>query len=310
MSRVGALGQWTYYAFWFFKTKVGARDSLVNTMIINFECNLRCKHCSIAAHADDLPGPHSMSFDLAVKEMKGYYDRGARILFFEGGEPTLWNENGKTLKDLIKKGKEIGYFVIGYTTNGTTDIVEDSDVVSISLDGPEGIHDEIRGKGSFKKLTENLDKTNHPNVFANMVVTKMNKDNVRETVEVVVKNKRMKGIMLNFLTPPPYEIALEIEEKKRIVDLAMKLKEEGFPILNTDKALKDLLEEDWEEKCPDWASAFVLPDGSKYLGCPLRHTESCKECGFNAVREYRLIIKGNIETIMQMSGRFALSTKR
>jgi len=279
-------------------------------MIINLECNLRCKHCSIAAHADDLPGPHSMSFDLAVKEMKGYYDRGARILFFEGGEPTLWNENGKTLKDLIKKGKEIGYFVIGYTTNGTTDIVEDSDVVSISLDGPEGIHDEIRGKGSFKKLTENLDKTNHPNVFANMVVTKMNKDNVRETVEVVVKNKKIKGIMLNFLTPPPYEIALEIEEKKRIVDLAMKLKEEGFPILNTDKALKDLLEEDWEEKCPDWASAFVLPDGSKYLGCPLRHTESCKECGFNAVREYRLIIKGNIETIMQMSGRFALSTKR
>ena len=47
---------------------------------------------------------------------------------------------------------------IGYTTNGTTDIVEDSDVVSISLDGPEEIHDEIRGDGAFEKLMKNLDK--------------------------------------------------------------------------------------------------------------------------------------------------------
>ena len=310
MNRVGAMGQWTYYALWFFKTKMGARDPLVNTMIINYECNLRCRHCSIAAHANELPNPHSMPIDIAVSEMKERYGQGARILFFEGGEPTLWNEDGKTLRDLIGIGKEIGYFVIGYTTNGTTEIIEDSDVVSVSLDGPEEVHDEIRGKGAYRKMIENLEKTDHPNVFANMVVTKMNKDKVRETVEVASQNKRIKGIMLNFLTPPPHEIALNIEEKNRVVDLAKKLKKEGYPILNTDKALRDLLDEDWERKCPDWVSAFLLPDGSRYLGCPLRHTKSCKECGFNAVREYRLIVKGNIETIMQMSGRFALSTKR
>jgi MoaA/NifB/PqqE/SkfB family radical SAM enzyme len=251
-----------------------------------------------------------MSFNLAVREMKEYYDRGARILFFEGGEPTLWKDEGKTLKDLIDAGKEIGYFVIGYTTNGMTDIVEDSDVVSISLDGPEEIHDDIRGKGAFKTLMRNLEKTNHPNVFANMVVTKMNNDKIRETVEVIARNEKIKGIMLNFLTPPPNDIALDIEEKKAVVDLTMKLKREGYPILNTDRALKDLLKEDWSEECPYWVSAFVLPDGSKYLGCPLRDTESCRECGFNAVREYRLIVEGNIGTIMQMSGRFALSTKR
>ncbi|MDD1767484.1 MAG: radical SAM protein [Methanomassiliicoccales archaeon] len=310
MSRLGALGQWSYYALWFLRTKVGARTPLVNTMIINYECNLRCKHCSIVAHSDDLPGPHSMSFDLAVREMKRNFDSGARILFFEGGEPTLWHDGGKTLKDLIEAGRRIGYFVIGYTTNGTRDIVEDSDVISISLDGPEDIHDEIRGKGAFKALVENLDRTNHPNVFANMVVTKMNKDHVRETVEIAARNKKIKGIMLNFLTPPPYEIALDHAEKEAVVRLATSLKRQGYPILNTNRALRNLLEEDWSEECPYWASAFVMPDGSEFFGCPLRSTESCKACGFNAVREYRLIVDGNIETITQMSGRFALSTKR
>lgn len=310
MSRVGALSQWFYYGLWFVKTKIGIRDSLVNTMIINYECNLRCKHCSIVAHVDQLPKPHSISYENAVREMREHFERGARILFFEGGEPTMWKDDGLTLRDLIAAGRDIGYFVIGYTTNGTREIVEESDVVSISIDGPREVHDEVRGDGSFDRMMENLAKTSHPNVFANMVVTRMNKDKVRETVEEVARNSRIKGIMLNFLTPPPYEIALEPGEKREVVRIALEMKGQGMPILNTDRALTDLLEEDWEERCPDWVSAFVMPDGSKALGCPLRHTESCKECGFNAVREYRLIVKGNLETITEMSGMFALSTKR
>jgi hypothetical protein len=50
-----------------------------------------------------------------------------------------------------------------------------------------------------------------------------------------------------------------------------------------------------------------MPDGSKFSGCPMRNTPSCKECGFDAVREYRLIVAGNIETVTKMSKRFALS---
>jgi MoaA/NifB/PqqE/SkfB family radical SAM enzyme len=307
VGKLISASQYLHYAGWFFESKLGIKKPLVNTMIIGYECDLRCKHCTIAANADNIPGPRSMTFDFAVGKMKDYYKKGARILFFEGGEPTLWKDGDKDLRDLIKAGKSIGYFVTGYTTHGTNVIMEESDVISVSLDGTREIHDSIRGPGVFDMLMAGLEKTTHPNVFANMVVMKPNLDNVRACVEFVGTNKRIKGIMLNFITPPPYELVPTAVEKKAVVELAMKLKKEGYPILNTDRALKELLDEDYSAKCPYWVSWFVLPDGSEYTGCPMKGTESCKKCGFDAVREYRLITRGNVETITGMSKRFALT---
>jgi len=248
-----------------------------------------------------------MSYGDILEEMRTFYDQGTRILFFEGGEPMIWRDGDKRLSDLILAGKEMGYFVTGYTTNGTKGFFEESDVISVSLDGPREVHDAIRAPGVFDRMMENLERTTHPNIFANMVVSKTNIDHVRETVELVAESDRIRGIMLNFLTPPPHEIALDLEDKRKVVNLAAQMKGEGYPILNTDRALKDMLIEDFEELCPFWISAFVIPDRTRFFGCPLVHTESCKECGFNAVREYRLIFRGNYQTITQMSRRFALS---
>ncbi len=307
MSRPTSLGQWAYYATWFFKGKLGIKKPLVNTMIIHYACNLRCQHCSIVSNADLLPEPKSISFQNASKAMREAFESGARILFFEGGEPTIWKDGNKDFRDLIEEGRKVGYFVIGYTTNATGPIFQESDVISVSVDGPREVHDRIRGPGVYDLMMENLKKTKHPNIFANMVVMRPNMNVVRETVEEVSKNPRIKGIMLNFITPPPQELTLTSEEKRRIVDEALRLKKEGFPILNTDKGLKELLIEDYSEKCPYWVSGFVMPNGDKFYGCPLRGSEACKQCGFDAVREYRLITAGNVETVMQMSKRFALS---
>ncbi|QLH75147.1 MAG: radical SAM protein [Methanomassiliicoccales archaeon] len=307
MANLISLSQYMYYARWFVSSLFGRKRPLVNTMIINFECNLRCKHCSIRGNQDALPGGMRLNYEEAVEEMRSGFEKGARILFFEGGEPTMWKDGGKTLEDLIEAGRSIGYFVTGYTTNGTNAIYTNSDVISVSLDGPKEVHDRIRCEGVFDKLMANLEKVDHPNIFANMVLMRENKDHLRETVEVVAKSKKINGIMLNFLTPPPNGQKLTLEEKRRLVAEAIALKREGLPILNSDRALKELLIEDYERKCRDWVSMFVLPDRSHHYGCPMRGTASCKECGFNAVREYSLITRGNVSAILQMSKRFAFS---
>jgi Fe-coproporphyrin III synthase len=276
-------------------------------MLINFNCNLSCKHCSISGNAEMLPSPSQIGWDDALREMRDFYEKGARILFFEGGEPTLWRFEGKDLGDLIKVGRDIGYFVIGYTTNGTTRLFEESDVISVSLDGPREVHDGIRGSGVFDKLMSTLEGSSHPNIFANMTIMQQNQGVVRATADIVKGHKHIRGLMLNFITPPPQDIALSLQEKSKVVDEALQLKKEGYPILNTTKALKELLKEDYGKECPHWVSAFVLPDCSHYHGCPMENTEACKQCGFDAVREYRLITKGNVSAIREMSKRFAYS---
>jgi MoaA/NifB/PqqE/SkfB family radical SAM enzyme len=308
MGVARTMGQTAYYGIWFLKELLGFKKPLATTMIITYQCNLRCQHCQIAGALPSIPQPHKISYDDAVEEMKASYERGARVLFFEGGEPTHWSDGERTLLDLIKAGKEIGFFVTGYTTNGTNVIYLESDVISVSLDGPREVHDSIRCEGVFDKMMENLSRVEHPNVFANMVVMPDNRHLIRETAQVVKDNPRINGLMINFLTPPPEAKVLSIEEKRQVVKEILALKKEGYPILNSRKALKELLIEDYSGRCPFWASEFVLPDRSKVYGCPMKG-ESCKRCGFNAVREYSLITRGSITTILSMAGRFGLSTK-
>jgi MoaA/NifB/PqqE/SkfB family radical SAM enzyme len=136
------LGQMAHYAGWFLKSKVGVKQPLVLTMVVTYRCNLNCEHCMIYENLDKIPQPHFIPYGDAVEEMRSFYDEGARILFFEGGEPTIWKDGERTLKDLIAAGKEMGYYVTGYTTNGTGAIFQESDVISISLDGLRQVDEE------------------------------------------------------------------------------------------------------------------------------------------------------------------------
>jgi len=85
---------------------------------------------------------------------------------------------------------------------------------------------------------ENLEKTSHGNIFANMTITTTNYDYIEETVKIAAENPHIAGIMLNFLTPPPADIVPSREQKLRAVDLIFRLKKQGYPVLNSNRALK------------------------------------------------------------------------
>jgi len=305
-----APGEMWGYAKWWIKAVFGSKAPLVNTMIIHYACDLRCKHCSIHSSGAALSGKNKLTYDEAVGDMELQFGKGARIAYFEGGEPTIWNDDGKDLGDLIEAAKKIGYTNVGYTTNGTNGLFTGSDVISISLDGPKEIHDAIRGEGVFDKMMENVANTDFSgSIYANMVLQKDNINFIEETAKLVKDNEKLAGVIFNFITPPPYELALNVEEKRKAVNEIRELKKKGYPILNSKKGLKLLAEEDWTKKCPYNVTVFIIPDGSHHNGCPMRDTPSCKQCGFAAVREYYLIKKGSISTIREMSSIFAMSKK-
>jgi MoaA/NifB/PqqE/SkfB family radical SAM enzyme len=304
------MGEMFGYARWWIGSLFGSKAPLVNTMVIQYACNLRCKHCSIHTRNIEEMGKSKLTYDEIVEDLKLQYKNGARIAYFEGGETTMWNDGDKDLDSIIKAAKDAGYNNVGYTTNGTNKIFTGSDVISISLDGPKEIHDLIRGDGVFDKLMDNVEKIEFTgSIYANMVLQKDNIEYIEETAELVKNNEKLAGIIFNFITPPPEEISLSKEEKIAAVDKIRELKKKGYPILNSKRGLELLKNEDWSEKCPYHVTVFITPDGSHFNGCPMQGTSSCKRCGFAAVREYYLIKKGSFSTITEMSSIFAMSKK-
>ena len=305
-----AVKQFMGYAKWWILSKCGRKSPLVITIGIGYACNLKCRHCHIDSMLKANPGMKAaQTYDEIVADLEDRYVSGARIAYFEGGETTVWKDGDKDLGDLIDAAKRIGYYNVGYTTNGTTGrVFTNSDVISVSLDGPRPVHDYVRGEGVYDRLMKTLENLEFSgNVYANMVLQKGNLEYIRETADIVRSNPRLAGIVFNFITPPPYELLPTPEERGKAIGEIRALKEEGYPILNSKRGLELLTEENWESRCPKYLSAFTLPDGTRKNGCPSEGTDSCKHCGYDAVREYYLVDRGSPSTILEMFPVFARS---
>lgn len=122
-------------------------------------CNGSCLHCfarsGISTHT-------SLPLDLVKGIMAEGYDAGYRHLHITGGEPLLW----EGLFEALEYSFGVGYETVLLNTNGTL-ITEEiskrladygSVSISVSLDGPEGLHDRIRGKGSRRRTMRGIEK--------------------------------------------------------------------------------------------------------------------------------------------------------
>lgn len=120
-------------------------------------CNLRCDYCFVGWSRD-------WSSDLPEDVAATVIDEGAGLfpmLHFTGGEPFAY----RALFDLVARGLERGYKDVLINTNGTLlspEVVArlaafgDRVSLSVSLDGPEPIHDRARGAGRFREADDGL----------------------------------------------------------------------------------------------------------------------------------------------------------
>jgi MoaA/NifB/PqqE/SkfB family radical SAM enzyme len=121
-------------------------------------CNHSCGHCFVRS---GISRPSSLPFDLVKEIIFEGHSAGYRHLHFTGGEPLLW----KDLFDILNYGFGVGYETVFVNTNGTLLTEEisnrlagyDGFSISISLDGPEDLHDRIRGKGSHRKTMRGIE---------------------------------------------------------------------------------------------------------------------------------------------------------
>jgi uncharacterized protein len=136
-----------------------------------YTCNLRCTYC----FEKDLPENPSRDMDEnmlesaleSIKAVSGRIDRKISAVELFGGEPLLprnKNSVAKILGFAAANGAKVTIVTNGVFAGDFIDIFEpvrdNIEMLQITIDGPEGIHDKRRktssGKGSFSQISKSI----------------------------------------------------------------------------------------------------------------------------------------------------------
>jgi len=260
------------------------KTPLLASFKITWRCNLACKGCPFHRRAKR-PGS-SMDWDTVRRSLDALAEMGTRIVVFEGGEPFLWENRGRTLDDAVGYAK--GLFTrVAVTTNGTFPLRGPADILWVSLDGRKDTHDRLRS-GSFDRVMKSLRETRHPRVLVHVTVHRENRRELEPMLQMLQDVPAVRGVTLQFFYPygqGEAPLSMTRAERRETVEEIIGLKERGFPILNDAGRLRAMAAGSW--RCHDDILVNVDPDGTITQGCYVksRGEVRCTDCGFTPVAE-------------------------
>jgi len=218
-------------------------------------------------------------FEKARGSLEELYRLGARYLYIQGGEPFTWHDGTRTLADVVSAAREIGFFHVAVCTNGTFPLDVEPDSFSVSLEGRRAAHDRLR-PGSFDRVMANIEAGSHPNIFINTTFGRVNAGELAPLASIVASSGKLRGMLVNFHIPYPgvEHLALTMREREELAHEAIRLKRQGYPILNTFGGLVALARNDWKRPL----DASVITDCETFYSCcRARGKDSiCRECGY------------------------------
>ena len=271
------------------------KDPILGTIILTDRCNLSCKHCSVN-NLTAVIHPYSQ----IQGEMRQLYAMGVRILFFCGGETFLWQDDGKTLRDLVVEAKAMGFLIVNVVTNGTHPIdLPEADLILLSLDGDRERHNAIRGD-TYDRILTNIAQSTADNICFYMAINQINKDAISHVCRLARDLDHVKAVSFNFNTPYPdtKELALSPEEKAACCRTISHMMEEGAPVFNLKSAFPYLIHNRFPTPCHQ----CVVMENGKLSTCGrcIEVPGLCDQCGYFFVAEYTLLFRGHPKIILEM----------
>jgi len=218
-----------------FSTSLGFFNPFELNFAITYKCNSRCRTCNIwKIESKD---------ELTLKEIEKLAENIKFINWIRltGGEPFLRNDYTKIVRIL---DKNLNLYLLTTPTNGLlSDLIYENVkdvlkffrkkyIITVSLDGPQKIHDNIKGvKNSWLRATETYKKLKilerrHKNfkVFFGYTISPFNVGFFENTIKEV--KKIISGITINdfhinlFQTSGVYYHNLGIETKEKYFKIA------------------------------------------------------------------------------------------
>ncbi|MBF0440627.1 MAG: radical SAM protein [Oligoflexales bacterium] len=151
-----------------------ARPNVCSFFLTN-RCNAHCKYCNIPnRNKDEIDTSRALSI---IDELAAL---GTVRVGLYGGEALL----RKDLSLIIERAKSYGMIVHVYSNGFLVpkyiDLLSRTDGVFLSLDGPQEIHDEFRGVGSYEKVIKAIDVLEGKvPIYINAVITKKNVNQIK-----------------------------------------------------------------------------------------------------------------------------------
>lgn len=164
------------------------RSSYASINLTN-KCNLRCSHCWYQRETH--PETPELTADEFVEKLAALKEEhNITSVTWVGGEPLL-------RLDILERATPMFAHNI-VSTNGTFELPPLPVMYGVSVDGPEPVNDEIRGKGVFRKAKKNA--SGRADVLVLHTVTPLNEADLESFAEEIGEWD-VGGMYVSFFTP-------------------------------------------------------------------------------------------------------------
>jgi len=229
------------------------QESLTHDFFIQWhlteKCNLRCKHCyQSEAQSDELSFGEVKEVTAEVSDMLRAWSNDYGIQFspsfnITGGEPFLRDDIFQIIQEIKSSG-----FDIYILSNGT--LIDDKTVsilsetgingIQISIEGPEAVHDSIRGKGNYGRSIAGIVKLVDAGieVTLNVTLSNLNCNRVHELI-ALASILGVKRLGFSRLVPTGrgkqfVREMIDTDKVKEIYDSLLNVHVEGLDIVTGD----------------------------------------------------------------------------
>lgn len=271
--------------YWIRRKIFRRRIPFIGGLVVNERCNLNCRHCRVSNRPVAEP-----TFDEIIGGLHAFRRLGIRSVFLEGGEPFLWREGDRSLEDIVRAARKMGFLAVSIYTNGTLDIETSADTIFVSLDGMREANDRLRGP-VFDKVMLNIAHSRHHSIIVNYTINSANRADVPAFCEMTHQNPNLKGVFFYFHTP--YygfdDMFIDAEGRCQVINTLLELKRRGLPVLNSYAALNAAATGKWDRPsnlCRVWER------GHLYTCCRTNdRPEVCENCGYLGYTEITQLLR-------------------
>lgn len=254
--------------------KLGARRVLRRkspfqmSLSLTNRCNFRCTYCEIPLQQRD--EMDTAGWIDAIDQLRAGGMARASIM---GGEPLVRKDLGAIARHLKLRGVHASMNTNGWWVNDRLDDVAALDLVCVTLDGPEAVHDAQRQRGSYVRVLRAIEalRARGVAVVTMTVVTPAGIDHVEHVLEIA----RAHGIRAYFQLEHDKHMDVELQaiapglSQARVAELArhlQDLKRRGEPVGNSLPSLERQESERFLLTCDQcWAGTYfgyVFSDGT------------------------------------------------